>query len=560
MAIKRHFDAIVVGAGAGGSAVAWRLCEYGLNVLLLEAGPRFDPQRDYKLSEPDWERQLFPELPGSQAKISLADFARLDPDERELRSWNRATGPMVRGDTRQAMGPGYWHVQGVGGSTLHFVGESHRLHPDSMKLRTQYGVGCDWPISYADLEPYYTLCEQIIGVAGPAKQGVRWRSEPFPLPAHPLSPPSRRLLAAGQRLGMHWQENSRAALSAAFGDRPACNYCGNCNRGCPIGDKGSADVTFIRKAENSGRLTIKPGCPVVRMHAAVDGRIEALEYIEKKNLQRIETPILVLAAGAVQTPRLLLANRNRRHSGGLANSSGQVGRNFMETLSWSSSGIVPDLANSHMGLPADAICWDYNAPAAIPGIIGGCRFNSNTQEVGLTGPIAYASRVVGGFGRQLKEGLRNSFGRCLSVGAVGEFLPNEENFVDLDPARRDRMGIALPRIHSRLSIKDVERLRFMATQSRKLLREAGVTEFVEEFGSWDLFSATHVFGTCRMGDDGSTSVVDAHCRSHDHPNLYITDASVFPSTGGGESPSLTIHALAVRAADNILDRTPPKSG
>lgn len=556
--MKSRFDAVVVGSGAGGSAVTWRLCEQGLNVLLLEAGPRFDPQRDYALSQPDWERHLFPELPGSQARLSLGAFARLDPGERELRSWNRATGPMVRGDTRQAMGPGYWHVQGVGGSTLHFVGESHRLHPDAMKLRTQHDVGCDWPIGYADLEPYYTLCEQVIGVAGPATQGARWRSAPFPLPPHPFSPPAQRLLAAGQKLGMHWQENSRAALSAAYDGRPPCNYCGNCGRGCPVGDKGSADVTFIRKAESSGRLTIKTGCAVVRMHAAASGRIEAIEYVENKARRRIETPILVLAAGAVQTPRLLLANRNRRNPAGLSNSSGQVGRNFMETLFWSSTGIVPDLANSHMGLPSDAICWDFNAPTAIPDVIGGCRFHSNTQEIGLTGPIAYASRVASGFGKQLKEGVRSNFGRCLSVGAMGEFLPNATSHVDLDPAKKDRLGIALPRIHSHLARQDIERLRFMAAQSRKLLREAGASEIVEEVGAWDLFSATHVFGTCRMGIDHDTSVVDAHCRSHDHPNLYITDASVFPSTGGGEAPSLTIQALAVRTADSIVGGTSGK--
>jgi len=551
--MKPRFDAVVVGAGAGGAAAAWRLCDQGLNVLLLEAGPRFEPARDYKLHQPDWERQVFPERPGSQAKMSFGAFSRLDPAERELRSWNKATGPMVRSESREALGPGYWHVLGVGGSTLHFVGESHRLHPDAMKLQSRFGTGCDWPIGYADLEPYYSLCEQLIGVAGPAEQGPRWRSAPFPLPPHPLSPAAKCLLAAGSRLGMNWQANSRAALSAPYDARPPCNYCGNCSRGCPLGDKGSADVTFIRKAEKTGRLTLKANSRVVRMHPARNGQIAAIEYVEGRTRRREETPILILAGGAVQTPRLLLANRSRQHPKGLANSSGQVGRNFMETLFWSSTGILPDLTNSHVGLPSDAICWDFNGPQSIPDVIGGCRFNSNVQEIGLVGPISYASRVINGFGSALKDGLREKFGRCLSVGAIGEFLPNEASFVDLDPMQRDELGIPLPRIHSHLGRQDILRLRFMAAQARKLLREAGVTEFVEELGAWDLFSATHVFGTCRMGTSGSTSVVDAHGRSHDHPNLYITDASVFPSTGGGESPSLTIQAFAVRSADSIVN-------
>jgi choline dehydrogenase-like flavoprotein len=550
---SKHFDAIVIGAGAGGAAAAWRLCEQGLAVLLLEAGPRFDPSRDYKLNQPDWERHLFPEPPGSRGAFTIGQLDQLDPADGELRSWNRAVGPLVRGESRQAMGPGYWHVQGVGGSTLHFVGESHRLHPAAMKLRSGHGAGHDWPIDYADLEPYYGLCEAIVGVAGPETQGERWRSAPFPLPAHPLSPPARQLVRAGQQLGMAWQANSRAALSAVYDGRPACNYCANCSRGCPLGDKGSADVTFIRKALATGRLTLKPSSPVARIHCQASGRIDFIEYIEGKKQQRVETPLLVLAAGAVQTPRLLLANRSRHFPEGLANTSRQVGRNFMETLFWNSTGLVAGLANSHAGLPSDAICWDFNRPDAIAGTIGGCRFNSSTQEIGFTGPIAYASRLLDGFGKGLKDKLRNNFGSALSVGAIGEFLPNNGSYVDLDPSQKDRLGLPLPRLNSSLGPENIKRLRFMAEKSRQLLKAAGVEDVLEEFGAWDSFSATHVFGTCRMGADSRSSVVNAECRSHDHANLYITDASVFPSSGGGESPSLTIHALATRAADHIVN-------
>ncbi len=548
----KRFDAIIVGAGAGGAAAAWRLCEQGLAVLLLEAGPRFDPARDYKLNQPDWERHQFPEPRGSRGTFTLGQFDRLDPADSDLRSWNSSIGPTVRSETRQAMGPGYWHVQGVGGSTLHFVGESHRMHPAAMKLRSEHGTGQDWPLGYADLEPYYALCETQIGVAGPESQGDRWRSTAYPLPAHPLSPSARLLAAAGQKLGMTWQANSRAALSAIYDGRPACNYCGNCSRGCPLGDKGSVDVTFIRKALATGRLTLCPGSPLARIHSQASGRIDYVEYVVGRKVHRVETPRLILAAGAVQTPRLLLANRSRSFPDGLANASRQVGRNFMESLSWNSAGIVPGLTNSHAGLPSDAICWDFNRPDAIAGTIGGCRFNSSTQEIGFTGPISYATRLFDGFGQGLKDKVRSSFGSAVSVGAIGEFLPNEGTYIDLDPGERDRLGLPVARIHSSLGPDNIKRLRFMAEKSRQLLKAAGVEQLLEEFGAWDNFSATHVFGTCRMGADSKTSVVDATCRSHDHANLYITDASVFPSSGGGESPSLTIEALATRAADAIV--------
>jgi len=543
-------DVVVIGAGAGGAALAWRLCEQGLRVLLLEAGPQFVPTKDYRVAQSDWERYLFPEPPGSRGDFTLAELDRLDPAHDALHSWNRVTGRLARGKVREVAGPGYWHVQGVGGTTLHFVGESHRLHPESMKLHSRYGVGCDWPMTYAELEPYYVVCENLIGVAGPTDQGPRWRSVPYPLPAHPLSPPARRLVAAGKRIGMHWQENSRAALSRAYDDRPPCNYCANCSRGCMIGDKGSADVTFIRKARASGHLDLKTGCRLVQIHAPAGRKIESVEYLQDGVLHRVETPRLVLAAGAVQTPRLLLSHRSRHHSRGLGNGSGQVGRNLMETLSWSSAGRVHDMFNGFVGLPSDAICWDFNAPDGIPGLVGGCRFNSGAQEVGFTGPINYASRVVSGFGSRLKEGVRQSFGSVISVGAIGEYLPNEGTYVDLDPVRRDAMNVPMPRLHFHLGAAEISRLHFMAKQARQLLSAAGA-ELVEEMGAWDQLSATHVFGTCRMGENADASVVNANCRSHEIDNLYITDASVFPSTGGGEAPSLTIQALAVRAADSI---------
>ena len=548
-----NYDAIVVGSGAGGAAAAWRLCEQGLQVLLLEAGPRFDPQSDYKLHRPDWERHPFPQPAGSRGAFLIGKLDRLNPDYEDLRSWNKAVGQTVRTDRREPMGPGYSHVQGVGGSTLHFVGEAHRLHPQAMQMQQYFGQGADWPLSYPDLEPYYALAEQLVGVAGPNAQAARWRSGPYPLPPHPLSPAAELLSKSGARLGMQWQANSRAALSRPYDGRPACNYCSNCSRGCPLGDKGSADVTFIRKAQQSGRLTLHSGCQVTGISLGKSGRIDAISYVRDGVEQRQATPLLLLACGAVQTPRLLLASRSSEMPHGLANSSGQVGRNFMESLFWVSTGIAPGLRNSHVGLPADAICWDFNAPNAIDGLVGGCRFSSGVQESGLNGPIAYAQRVVGGFGKALKDGVRQQFGHAVTVGAMGEFLPNEQTFIDLDWNDSDRFGIPKPRLHSHLAKGELERLRFMASTSRALIKEAGA-ELVEEYGAYDNFAATHVFGTCRMGNDSESSVVNADCRSHDHENLYITDASVFPSTGGGESPSLTIQAVTMRAVDKLLGK------
>jgi choline dehydrogenase-like flavoprotein len=537
------WEVIVVGAGAGGAAAAYGLCRRGRSVLLLDAGPRFDPSTDYPLTEADWDIREFPQKPGSTGKVTFAPGQALG-SEPLLASGSRGLGPVANGRTR--LMDSYQHVRGIGGSTLHFTGESHRLHPAAMKMKTRFDVAADWPLDYAALEPYYIEAEELIGVAGPATQGARWRSRGFPLPPHPLSYASQTLSKGAKALGLDWQPNSRAALSLPWNGRTPCNYCGGCNKGCPRGDKGSADVTFIAAALATGRCTVRADCPVIRIEAGSDDHVTAvLVGLPDGSIERIAGRHVVLACGAIETPRLLLA------SDGLANESGEVGQNFMDTLSVTVGALHPDSQHGRRGLPSDAISWDFNAPDAIPGVIGGCRLYSASGENELGGLAAFALRAVPGWGRAHAQSVRRLWGHGLHVGAIGERLPNRDSRVDLDPEARDRFAVPLARIASVLSEADIVRLRFMVTKSHELLAASGAERIYESYSSWDWFTATHVFGTCRMGDDPANSVVDAFGRSHRWRNLWIADASVFPSSGGGEAPSLTIHALALRTAERI---------
>lgn len=551
MAATEVYDAVIVGSGAGGSAAAWALTRGGLRVLVLEAGPRFDPA-DYALHRPDWELRRFPEPPGSVGDYSFGPLQGLDPRWDHLRSWNHRLGRLVDG-TRRVEGS-YSHVRGTGGSTLHFSGEAHRLNPEAMRLATRFGVGADWPLSYADLEPFYAEAESVLGVAGPEGDRRRPRSTPYPLPPHPHSYASRRVAAGCAKLGLAWQPNALAILSRPYDGRPPCNYCGNCARGCPRTDKGSADVTFLRKALASGRCTLRTGCAVTQLVAGGNDRVDHLVYADGSGQQRAQGRVFVLACGAVETPRLLLCSTGPSIPQGLANESGQVGRNFLETLTWQSAALHPEPLGSHRGVPSDGICWDFNAPDAIPGVVGGCRLALAMAESGLIGPLAYARRVVGGWGADHKRAMRETFGRVLALGAIGECLPNPESFIALDPERRDPQGLPLARIHSHLGDDALERLAFMRAQCRAILAASGAGPVFEETGTYDNFNSSHVFGTCRMGSDPRDSVVDAGCRSHRWGNLYLMDASVFPSSGGGESPSLTIQALAIRAAGQVRAR------
>jgi choline dehydrogenase-like flavoprotein len=539
-------DVAVVGSGPGGAACAWRLATRGLKVLLLEEGPRYDPFNDYLLDKPEWEQSGFPRKVSIAGRQSFAPLQPLDPQWRDLRSWNRRTGPSVRGDNRRTLG--YHHVVGLGGSTLHFTGEAHRLHPAAMKMRSRFAVAADWPFDYAALAPFYDIAERVMGVAGPPEDSHRPRSGPYPLPPHAFSYASQKLSAGCGKLGLSFVANARAALSEPYDGRPSCNYCGNCNRGCPRTDKGSADVTFVAKAEATGRCAVRTNVRALYLQAGQGDRVRGVEVLTGKGHDFIPTPALVIACGAVETPRLLL------NSGALGNESGEVGRNFMETLLWNSSALHPESLGSYRGLPADGICWDFNAPDAIPGAIGGCRFTNGTAEADLVGPIAYANRVVLGFGRAHKAAMRSAFGRALAVGAIGECLPNADTYIDLDPDKRDAAGLNLARIHSRLDDDAMRRLAFMAKTARAILAASGATEIFEEYGSYDALSATHVSGTCRMGADPEHSVVDPDGCSHRWRNLFISDASTFPSMGGGEAPTLTIAALAIRTADAIAAR------
>ncbi len=541
---------VIVGAGAGGGALAYGLCQAGVRVVLVEAGPAFVPSRDYPQTAPDWERHLFPERQGSQGRHSFAPLQRLDEHLRQqLGSWSAGKGRLNPGTHRHAWR--YHHVRGVGGSTLHFTGEAHRLHPRAFRLESEFGLGADWPFGYELLEPWYVKAESVIGVAG-VGESTRPRSASYPQPAHPPGFAAQMLAKASSQ---DWHPNALAVLSRPHQGRPPCNYCSACNRGCPRTDKGSTDVTFIRQAQATGRLTIMSESEVLALVPGGDDRVKELIVAEPGGVQqRVRARIYAVACGAVETPRLLLLSTNDQARDGLANESGQVGKNFLETLSWKSTGLSPEPLGSHRGLPADLISWDFNAPDAIPGVVGGCRFTHSTAEGGFNGPIAHATRAIAGWGRQHRRQLNEEFGNLLSIGAIGEWLPHDLSYIDLDPESRDRHDRPIARIHSHLDDMALARLRFMAKKSRDILAEVGVTDLREEYGSYDFFSATHVFGTARMGTDPQMSVVNPDGRSHRWTNLYVADASVFPSSGGGESPSLTIAALALRMANHIARR------
>ena len=549
-------DVVVVGAGAGGLAAAWRLTTAGARVVLLEAGRAYEPARDYPQSVGDFQLSDFPyDAVRDAAGSPRYDFGPAQPLEREwegYRSWNAGQGRFVNGNER--VHQVYSHVQGVGGSTLHFQGEAHRFHPDSLRMRSLLGVGTDWLIPHPELETYYAVAEEQMGVAAPVNP-LRPGGGPHILPPHPLSYGSARLAKGFAAVGSTLLPNSLAILSRPTTTRPQCNYCGGCTEGCPIGDKGSADVTFLPPARATGRLDLRTEAHALEVELDARGRAEAVVYADARGArQRVSGRFVVLAGGSIETPRLLLACRPKGHSGGLANGSGQVGKNLTETLFWTSVGLLPERVDSWRGVAIDGSAWEHAVPKRGNGWTGGFRMATASAAVGLRGPAAYAERLVPGFGAAHQRRLKEIFGHAVAVLAIGEWLPNDRTYVDLSPSMRDAHGMPRARIHSWLSPSERALARTMADTVREVMRAGGAGEIVEETTSLDLFAATHVLGTCRMGPDPRTSVADRDGFCHEIPNLALADASLVPSSGCGDSPCLTITALAIRTADRLLER------
>lgn len=540
---KLKYDCIVIGSGAGGAPFAWRLASKGMNVLILEAGSRYDPYKDYPLNRNDWELKTFPHR--TRMRYAFGNAQDLDGQYAHLRSWNKSSGKLNPSKKRRYLE--YQHVVGVGGTTLHFQGEAHRLNPSAFRMKTLFGVSEDWPISYEDLEPYYTEVEKIVGVAGPKEVPFRRRSEPYPLPPHKLSFASQVIEKGCKKLELELVPNSVAILSHSYRGAVSCNYCNGCVWGCPRKDKGSVDVTFIPLAEKSGKCQIVTNAFAKRIEVEKKdgvGKAKGVFYSDRDGKEQfVEGDFIAVACGAVETPRLLL------NSG--INGNGLVGKNFMETVFYEAVAFHPERLDSFRGIPIDSVIWKWNEPNPKAGFLGAFRLFPTAGSA--MGPVHYALRYYDGWGEEFVKNAEKWFGHAVAMGGIGEFLPNKDTFVAIAEREKDEFGVPVAKIQSFLEDSELKILDLISKTSKEILKASGAEEVVDEVSTYDFFNASHVFGTCRMGKDPEKSVVGPNLRSHEIKNLIVSDASVFPSSGGGDAPSLTIEALSLRAADLLVE-------
>jgi choline dehydrogenase-like flavoprotein len=497
---------VVIGSGAGGGTVSRALAERGIDLVCLEAGARL--------------------ARGDIVNDEAAMFGRFTwLDER-----------IGEGDTV----PGFpvWTCKTVGGTTLHWTASCPRLQAHEFRPRSTYGAiegaaFADWPISLEELAPWYDRAEDRLGVTG--THGIA---------RLPGNNNYKVLEAAARKAGYRRIDTNNVAINSAPRDgRPACLQLGFCSSGCVIGAKWSTLDVDVPAAERTGHFELRPQSMAVKISTDAGDRVTGVQYLDAGGVLREQRARLVCVAGnAVETTRLLLSSGGTRFADGLANSSGQLGRNYMRHIIAAVVGVMPGEVHMYKGAQHAGIVKDEARHAPDRGFFGGFLF--------LTVPFSpeMLARILipGGWGRELTAALER-YRNFATVMVMGEDPPCADNRISLHRERTDRYGLPVPVVRYHHHPNSRALLRYAVDKARQMYGALGASPM---FDLVDVFPATHNMGTARMGDDPKRSVCDRWGRTHDLANLFIADGSLFPSAGC-ENPTLTIIALALRQADYI---------
>jgi choline dehydrogenase-like flavoprotein len=498
-------DVVVVGCGAGGGVLTQRLARRGWKVVTLDAGPWWDPDRDW-VSDERGAHDLY---------------------------W---TEPRVIGGA-DPVGLGANNSgRGVGGSMVHFAGYTPRFHPSDFHTHTVDGVGADWPIAYEDLKPYYEDIEQELPVAG-----QRWPwGDPhgYPQRPHPVSANGLLLLRGARRIGVEMRVGPVAITNGRFGNRPHCIYRGFCLQGCKVNAKASPLITHVPDALAHG-AEIRPDCMVARILVDDQRRATGVTYFHEGVEHRQRARAVVVAGYSIETPRLLLNSACRQFPDGVANDHDLVGRYVMVQGAPQTAGRYAEEVRPYKAPPPEVSSEQFYETD---------RSKQYRRGFSIQGvsplPITFAEHVAaqGHWGEVLREYMRD-YVHWATFGALCEFLPRPDNRVTL-AAETDRHGLPVARFDYSQCDNDVQLLDAARRVMEDLHHAAGAEEAIT------IKRYAHLVGGCRMAADERHGVVDAEHRSFAVPNLFVVDGSVLP-TQGSANPALTIMALAARAADRM---------
>jgi choline dehydrogenase-like flavoprotein len=529
-------DFVVVGSGPAGGVMARELSQAGFTVLVLEQGPRLFPS-DFQHDE---LKYIYLSGITNDPKVSPQTFRQT------------TQGPTVRPLDRNPL----TYARLVGGSSVHFTANYWRFHEVDFKERSLLGgipgtAFADWPITYQELEPYYTKVEWDVGVSGLAGASPfdPPRTKPYPMPPLPVKSSGVLFERGARKLGLHPFPAPMAITSKPYRGRPACVNCGFCQAfGCEVMAKSSSLYTMIPEAEATGRCEVRAESYVFRVGMNDRGRTTGVHYFDRDKREHFQKArAVVLSANGGETPRLLLNSATPRFSDGLANSSGMVGKHLMFNQGAPTHAVFEHELNEYKSVQVTRVVHDFYDSDPRRGFYGGGGIDSRIGQ-----QPAYWALLNGPdmprWGAEYKARIE-AFPRSMLLAGQCTSLPVETNRVTIDPELKDAWGIPAIRVTYKDHPDDLAMAKFLQDRSVEILEAAGAQK-VWRGDVAERKSAVHLLGTCRMGNDPGSSVVDKYHRTHDVRNLFICDGSSFVTSGRGQ-PTMTIQALAFRAAEHI---------
>jgi len=555
--MSRDFDVCVIGSGAGAGPIIWSLANAGYSVVVLEKGPYLQTKDFFKDERNCCLRNNY--------KPDLRDEPHIVEEEDDDGNWHA--------QNTHHSGTNFWNGNLVGGSSNFMSGFFHRLKPVDFRLLSSFGPVegadvMDWPISYDDLEPYYTKVEQVIGVSGKVSKHPHQEprsTQDFPYPPTREHPVANLIDKASKELGYHAIATPRAILPQAGLGRHGCSYSGYCGAyGCATGAKGSARAALIDQAVATGRVQVRPYSMARRIKTNARGQITAVEYFNKQGQKKqVDARIYVVACQAIETARLLLNSSGAKHENGLGNRNQLIGKNLLFAGGGSGSGRlvyskmkkekVEQLKEFGTFVNRAIQDWyviddpDFGPPQK-GGTIDFVHMHPN--------PVVRATRQIYGqdgliWGKDLKRKLERHFidSRYLKIEAFCDWMPNNNCHVTLDAKTRDKWNLPVAKVRTGYHVQNLQVGWYLASRGANVLKQMGAENVIS-------FAAAKpptnlMAGGCRFGNDPATSVLDADCRSHEIDNLFVSDGSFMP-TGGSVPYTWTIYANSFRVADKIL--------
>jgi choline dehydrogenase-like flavoprotein len=552
------YDVCIIGSGAAGGTAAKVLTEGGLTVVMLEAGPPVNPEKDYK--EHVWPYQLPHRGGGVGGKLKgdVGDefMAPNGAWEIEGEPYTVAAGSQFR----------WFRSRIVGGRTNHWARMALRFAPVDFKTRSADGVGDDWPLTYEEVSPYYDKVESYIGVFG-SKENIVSAPDGIFLPP-PIPKCTETIVQKScNKLNIPCIATRLAILTKPQNGRAACHYCGQCSRGCVSASNFSSSQVMIPAAQATRRFTLITGAMARKVIVDKNGTARAVAYIDKstRSEEQVYAKVFMLAASACESARLLLNSRSSLFPDGLANSSGVVGRYLTDTVGSSATGYFPNLermpVHNHDGAGGGHLYipwWKFDRKNDF---LRGYHIEfSGGRGMPSLGEFDQVCATYEGYGASLKERCRRMYGTFIGFGGRGEMIPNEKSYCDLDPETVDQWGIPVLRFHWQWSDNEFKMAKDMQATFRSIIETAGgtflsraETEGRNAFGIQDGGSIIHELGTARMGDNPKTSVLNKYCQAHDVKNVFVTDGAAFV-TNSDKNPTLTIMALSWLASEYLLEQ------